>query len=336
MGISVGVFVNYAKNPFVVIELCDGHGQLQHVQPDDHDNLRRDGPGHVRCAGLGVPDPAAGAWAARAGFVCVRARSRQCYGLPASGGFHAAGVGDPMVEGKYRFPRQPPRPVPAGRWARHERSGRTGLQQPEQGKYYYLGNSSPVVGLRAIFDGATGSFQYGLNLRGQFRDKATVSTTSVGPAAFQYGVGGGYRLSPTFRVIAEGFGSTQFSSDRATNTMELDGAVEFNVFSSHLLIRAGGGAGVLEGIGVPNAGHSWGSRMLTRSATCDGDGIPDDVDKCPTLPEDKDGFEDEDGCPDLDNDGDKIPDDERQVPERARDLQRLHGRRWLPGRAPRP
>ncbi|HRI54541.1 MAG TPA: DUF4398 domain-containing protein, partial [Pseudomonadota bacterium] len=33
----------------------------------------------------------------------------------------------------------------------------------------------------------------------------------------------------------------------------------------------------------------------------DGDGLLDDVDKCPDDPEDKDGFEDEDGCPDPDN-----------------------------------
>jgi large repetitive protein len=40
----------------------------------------------------------------------------------------------------------------------------------------------------------------------------------------------------------------------------------------------------------------------------DGDGIPDAKDKCPNEPEDKDGFQDADGCPDLDNDGDGIPD----------------------------
>jgi hypothetical protein len=40
----------------------------------------------------------------------------------------------------------------------------------------------------------------------------------------------------------------------------------------------------------------------------DGDGIPDAIDKCPNEPEDKDGFQDDDGCPDLDNDGDGIPD----------------------------
>ena len=55
------------------------------------------------------------------------------------------------------------------------------------------------------------------------------------------------------------------------------------------------------------------SRTRTAAPTAstldrDGDGIPDDVDKCPDDPEDKDGFEDEDGCPDPDNDKDGILD----------------------------
>src|SRR5262249_17322817 len=40
----------------------------------------------------------------------------------------------------------------------------------------------------------------------------------------------------------------------------------------------------------------------------DNDGVPDAADKCPLCPEDKDGFQDEDGCPDPDNDHDGIPD----------------------------
>ncbi|MBN1306742.1 MAG: OmpA family protein [Chitinispirillaceae bacterium] len=40
----------------------------------------------------------------------------------------------------------------------------------------------------------------------------------------------------------------------------------------------------------------------------DGDGIFDTLDQCPVEPEDKDGFEDEDGCPDYDNDGDGVAD----------------------------
>jgi OOP family OmpA-OmpF porin len=46
----------------------------------------------------------------------------------------------------------------------------------------------------------------------------------------------------------------------------------------------------------------------------DHDGILDNVDKCPDDPEDKDGFEDEDGCPDLDNDKDGIPDKTDKCP----------------------
>ena len=40
----------------------------------------------------------------------------------------------------------------------------------------------------------------------------------------------------------------------------------------------------------------------------DNDGIADATDKCPTEPEDKDNFEDDNGCPDPDNDGDGVPD----------------------------
>ncbi|MDH5493073.1 MAG: hypothetical protein OEY14_14055, partial [Myxococcales bacterium] len=40
----------------------------------------------------------------------------------------------------------------------------------------------------------------------------------------------------------------------------------------------------------------------------DGDGFGDEVDGCPLEPEDADGFEDEDGCPDPDNDADGVGD----------------------------
>jgi len=46
----------------------------------------------------------------------------------------------------------------------------------------------------------------------------------------------------------------------------------------------------------------------------DKDGILDVDDKCPNDPEDKDGFEDADGCPDPDNDDDKILDSADKCP----------------------
>jgi outer membrane protein OmpA-like peptidoglycan-associated protein len=52
----------------------------------------------------------------------------------------------------------------------------------------------------------------------------------------------------------------------------------------------------------------------------DMDGIEDSRDECPNLAEDFDGFEDEDGCPDLDNDGDGIPDAEDRCPNEPEDF----------------
>ena len=49
----------------------------------------------------------------------------------------------------------------------------------------------------------------------------------------------------------------------------------------------------------------------------DGDGIEDLHDNCKIKAEDKDGFEDEDGCPDLDNDGDGIEDGRDKCPNEA-------------------
>jgi len=51
----------------------------------------------------------------------------------------------------------------------------------------------------------------------------------------------------------------------------------------------------------------------------DGDKIPDLKDACPNDSEDFDGFQDEDGCPDLDNGGDKIPDANDLCPNEAED-----------------
>jgi outer membrane protein OmpA-like peptidoglycan-associated protein len=49
----------------------------------------------------------------------------------------------------------------------------------------------------------------------------------------------------------------------------------------------------------------------------DADGVPDDIDRCPLDPEDKDAFQDEDGCPDADNDADGIVDKADACPGEA-------------------
>jgi outer membrane protein OmpA-like peptidoglycan-associated protein len=51
----------------------------------------------------------------------------------------------------------------------------------------------------------------------------------------------------------------------------------------------------------------------------DNDGLADKIDKCPLEPEDKDGFEDDDGCPDLDNDQDGLADKIDKCPDEPED-----------------
>jgi len=57
---------------------------------------------------------------------------------------------------------------------------------------------------------------------------------------------------------------------------------------------------------------------IVGAADRDGDGIADDIDRCPADAEDKNGIEDDDGCPD-DGDGDGIKNDVDQCPDDAED-----------------
>ena len=57
--------------------------------------------------------------------------------------------------------------------------------------------------------------------------------------------------------------------------------------------------------------------VIPPSPDSDGDGIDDVQDDCPRHAEDKDGFEDADGCPDPDDDGDGIPDGQDKCPRDA-------------------
>jgi len=52
----------------------------------------------------------------------------------------------------------------------------------------------------------------------------------------------------------------------------------------------------------------------------DRDGILDEVDLCAERPEDRDGFEDKDGCPEIDDDGDGVEDSADRCPGSVEDL----------------
>ncbi|MBX7100759.1 MAG: OmpA family protein [Myxococcaceae bacterium] len=81
--------------------------------------------------------------------------------------------------------------------------------------------------------------------------------------------------------------------------------------SWHAQLTVGRGLAIQNGYGRETFRLAGGIRYeFVPESDRDGDGIPDSLDKCPDTPEDKDGYQDDDGCPepDPDSDGDGIPD----------------------------
>jgi OOP family OmpA-OmpF porin len=72
-------------------------------------------------------------------------------------------------------------------------------------------------------------------------------------------------------------------------------------------------------VGVPLVRGIVGLSWAPRFYDADNDGFEDEDDDCPELAEDRDGFEDTDGCPDFDNDGDGVGDEEDRCPHELED-----------------
>jgi outer membrane protein OmpA-like peptidoglycan-associated protein len=85
-------------------------------------------------------------------------------------------------------------------------------------------------------------------------------------------------------------------------------------------MTVGVGNGLIAGVGSPQPRAFLGLVYAPDVRDEDKDGVPDAVDKCLGVPEDRDGFQDNDGCPDPDNDGDAILDKDDKCPNQAEDF----------------
>lgn len=74
-----------------------------------------------------------------------------------------------------------------------------------------------------------------------------------------------------------------------------------------------------DAIGAPRVRGVLALSYAPRVIDTDQDGIPDEKDQCVELAEDRDRFEDEDGCPDFDNDDDGVPDEQDKCPAEKED-----------------
>ncbi|HEU4728030.1 MAG TPA: thrombospondin type 3 repeat-containing protein, partial [Kofleriaceae bacterium] len=135
-----------------------------------------------------------------------------------------------------------------------------------------------------------------------------------------WGVAATARITDRVSVIAESYGRAglpDFALD--ASPLEVEGGIRIYATSAVAFV-VGGGAGLVNGIGSPEARFFISLGYAPDVRDSDGDGIPNGRDRCPLVPEDKDGFEDDDGCPDDDNDGDHRPDAVDRCPDQAEDI----------------
>jgi outer membrane protein OmpA-like peptidoglycan-associated protein len=107
--------------------------------------------------------------------------------------------------------------------------------------------------------------------------------------------------------------------DINSSPLELDIAAKIWLVHG-LSMNLGVGNGLVGGVGSPQPRVYLGFVFAPSNQDRDKDGVPDGFDKCPDVPEDKDGFQDKDGCPDIDNDGDGIDDKDDKCPNQAEDF----------------
>jgi OmpA-OmpF porin, OOP family len=223
-------------------------------------------------------------------------------------------LGDPMVEAKYRFLGKIDSPFAA--------AGALFFSVPlghamAEGKY--VGDVAPSLGLRAIADFRKGPFSAAGNLVGMYRKNAIIGKTLIG-RELRYSAAAGYDLG-AFTVMAEVMGHTRFNTDgNGSNGLEALLGGRFTPAASPISFQIGGGLRLIEGAGVPVYRAFAGLLYTAEPIDGDGDGILDSVDACPKAPEDLDGRDDSDGCPDDDNDGDRFVDASDKCPNEAEDI----------------
>jgi outer membrane protein OmpA-like peptidoglycan-associated protein len=190
------------------------------------------------------------------------------------------------------------------------------------------GNASDFSGsgsfgglVRVAMDYRVWRMMFALNLGYGLRADRSIRNVNLGSELF-FNAGASYNFIDPLTFTLEVVGATSARepfSNKAEGPVELIASLKAEVIDGLHLV-AGGGAGLTVGVGSPDARAFLGVSWAPEVRDTDGDGIIDELDQCPLEPEDFDGFQDEDGCPDLDNDQDGIPDRLDSCPNEPEDF----------------
>jgi outer membrane protein OmpA-like peptidoglycan-associated protein len=208
---------------------------------------------------------------------------------------------------------------------------------PTGSRSQWVGSGSVGLGADLALARRWTHFRFSLNIGVLFNMDGSAKLNLQPDDELRFALGLGVPFGDDkFEISAEWELATVFSGDARD-------AVDAKLFNRtlspselHLGFRHSPGGSVSWGLGVgPGLGNGFGTPDFRAygwlavgsprvagvlTADRDQDGIADDVDACPDEPEDVDGFEDIDGCPDPDNDQDGILDVVDKCPLQPEDV----------------
>jgi len=191
------------------------------------------------------------------------------------------------------------------------------LRAPTHTGDYSGGTRLPVFAPRLVVDHRFASgLRLGANVGATIREKTTFYNVDAA-SEFAYAAALGYRfggLDGKAELGAELLGGVGLTAqDREEVPLEAFPYFKYDP-NDEWEIQGGPGFGILPGYGVPLFRVFFGVRYTPTAHDSDHDGVPDDRDRCPNEPEDRDGVHDSDGCPEEDDDSDGVPDAEDKCP----------------------
>jgi len=176
------------------------------------------------------------------------------------------------------------------------------------------------VGLNVGYRGHTGkNSRFGLDRNNALQLKeGAFEGSNLGT----FSLGLSYRVLESLDLVAETYGSYQLggsSDSKQKFSEEFVGGIKLFVEHNSYLMMGGGSRAFSTGFEAADVRLIHGFVYEPSIGDRDGDGYKDDQDQCPDEPEDFDGFQDGDGCPDPDNDNDGILDVDDRCPNIAED-----------------
>jgi outer membrane protein OmpA-like peptidoglycan-associated protein len=157
-----------------------------------------------------------------------------------------------------------------------------------------------------------GRFDFRIRPGIRLREERQVGNLTLG-TELVYGAGARLRIAKGLHAHAEVFGATAVESFGEREQTPLELLLGGKYGSDDWIFGVAAGPGLAEGYGAPDLrvvgtlGYAPVSKpAVEEPKDSDGDGLFDADDVCPRRAEDRDEFEDLDGCPDPDNDKDGI------------------------------